>query len=117
MTRTTIRNSASSLGTNGDVGTSGAVNGDVNGVTPTTVAASTSNDSQGFTLLLLPVLLFKFAVVLCVKFATDAVVFPLLWTYRLARMGKRKVVGGARSLFGKKEYVNGDTKVNGDASP
>ncbi|KAL7547135.1 hypothetical protein ACHAWF_010448, partial [Thalassiosira exigua] len=76
-----------------------------------------SGGTTGFSLILLPTLLLKFAVVLCVKFATDVVVFPLLWAYRLARLGKRKAVRGAKRLFGIKNGGGGGVggKVNGDA--
>lgn len=85
-------------------------------------AESKSNNSKGagFSLILLPTLIFKFTIVLIVKFATDVVVFPLLWSYRLARLGKRKVLRGVRKLFGKEDgvdKVNGvnGVKVNGDS--
>lgn len=61
---------------------------------------------------------------MCVKFATDIVVFPLLWLYRLARMCKRKIGHGVGNLFGGKKEddtingtptkINGATKINGD---
>ena len=58
----------------------------------------------GFSMTLIPTLLFKFTIVLCIKFATDVIVFPTLFLYRLARLGKRKIVRG----------FNIDVRVNGD---
>ena len=89
-------------------------NGDASAVEDTSTAATTDNDSKGFSLILLPTLLFKFTIVLLVKFATDIVVFPLLWLYRLARLGKRKLLRGISKLFGKGDKL--DVKVNGDSS-
>ena len=37
-------------------------------------------------------LLFKFTVVLMIKFLTDVVVYPSLFLYRLAGRGKRKII-------------------------
>lgn len=90
---------------------------DETAVTAKDDASTSANDEKGkgFRWILLPTLLFKFTIVLCVKFATDVVVYPLLWLYRLARRGKRKVVGGIRSLFGS-ENGSVDVKVNGDSS-
>ncbi|CAJ1930591.1 unnamed protein product [Cylindrotheca closterium] len=54
-------------------------------------------------------LFFKFVIVLLLKFATDLVVYPLLWLYRLAGIVKRKF----KSLIGR-----GDTtldKTNGES--
>jgi hypothetical protein len=59
---------------------------------------SRRNDN-GFALTLIPTLLFKLTIVLLVKFATDVVVFPLLFLYRLARLGKRKILMGFKKLF------------------
>merc|ERR1719401_215722 len=67
----------------------------------------------GISLILLPTLLFKFAVVMGIKFATDAVVYPLLWLYRLARLAKRKLVSGWNGVFGRRDLMN--VKVNGAA--
>ncbi|KAL9179184.1 hypothetical protein ACHAXT_008474 [Thalassiosira profunda] len=78
-------------------------------------SASDDSKGKGFRWILLPTLLAKFTIVLCVKFATDVVVYPLLWLYRLARRGKRKVVSGVRGLFGGKDG-RVDVKVNGDSS-
>eukprot|EP00578_Thalassiosira_sp_NH16_P024213 CAMPEP_0181102082 /NCGR_PEP_ID=MMETSP1071-20121207/14117_1 /TAXON_ID=35127 /ORGANISM="Thalassiosira sp., Strain NH16" /LENGTH=144 /DNA_ID=CAMNT_0023185015 /DNA_START=204 /DNA_END=639 /DNA_ORIENTATION=+ len=70
----------------------------------------------GFTLILVPTLLFKFAIVMLIKFATDIVVFPLLFAYRFARMGKRKFTRGLRRLFGREGDDDGaNVKVNGDS--
>lgn len=48
----------------------------------------------------------------------DIVVFPMLWLYRIARLGKRKIVNGIKRLLGPfdsfDEEVNGG--VNGDNS-
>lgn len=56
----------------------------------------------------------KFLLVLAIKFATDLVVLPLLWTYRLFRLAKRKTLG----MFGVEVVKpNGTTKAeDGDAS-
>ena len=69
----------------------------------------------GFSPTLIPTLLFKFAIVLCIKFATDVIVFPSLFLYRLARLGKRKIVRGFNNLFGSGDGgIN--VRVNGDSS-
>lgn len=82
---------------------------------PTT---TTSDNKSAFSLLLIPTLLFKFTIVLCIKFATDIVAYPMLWTYRLARLGKRKIVRGINTLFGRggeeKKKINGSS-VNGNS--
>lgn len=92
----------------------------VNGDAAASISAKEANPatpmdeskSTGFSLILLPILLFKFTIVLLVKFATDIVVYPTLFLYRIARLGKRKVL---TSLFGKKDgRLN--VKVNGDSS-
>jgi hypothetical protein len=72
----------------------------------------------GFSMTLIPTLLFKFTIVLCIKFATDVIVFPTLFLYRLARLGKRKIVGGFDNLFGRRRGAGGDidVRVNGDGS-
>lgn len=41
----------------------------------------------------------------------DVVVFPMLWLYRLARLGKRKIVNGIKRLFG--PFDSFDAEVNG----
>ncbi|KAL3801139.1 hypothetical protein ACHAW5_011087 [Stephanodiscus triporus] len=83
-----------------------------------TVASKEKDESRGnngFALTLIPTLLFKLTIVLLVKFATDIVVFPLLFLYRMARLGKRKVLMGFRKLFGGGDgYTN--VEVNGDSS-
>ncbi|GKY94781.1 hypothetical protein MPSEU_000443200 [Mayamaea pseudoterrestris] len=73
--------------------------------------ARTSN-SQGApsggvarTLLLAAPLFFKFVIVLCIKFLTDLVVFPLLFLYRMARLVKRKIL--------KAVFPNDDKAKNG----
>lgn len=81
--------------------------------TPTTRMVETNNSEKGgkrwsaSSLVIVPTLIFKFTIVLLVKFATDIVVYPILWTYRLARRGKQKVLG----MFGAAEEV----KLNGEA--
>jgi len=87
----------------------------VNGSTPTK-ANDNKNSSNGFSLILLPTLLFKFTIVMLVKFATDIVVFPLLWSYRLIRMCKRKLFRGLSRVFGRGDKGSMDVKVNGDNS-
>ena len=62
------------------------------------------------TLLLAIPLFCKFVVVLLIKFVTDAIVFPLLFLYRLAHITKRKI----KLLFKKKDDA---TPSNGDLSP
>ena len=91
----------------------------INGNTPNTNKRVENKDnSNGFSLILIPTLLFKFTIVLLVKFATDIVVFPSLWLYRLARLLKRKFIRGLRKMFGgsgsgkngsMEEVVNGDS--------
>jgi len=53
-------------------------------------------------------LFFKFIAVLCIKFLTDAVVFPSLFLYRLLRRIKRKTI----SFF----QQDGSSKPNGATS-
>eukprot|EP00553_Chaetoceros_curvisetus_P008380 CAMPEP_0204630588 /NCGR_PEP_ID=MMETSP0717-20131115/20853_1 /ASSEMBLY_ACC=CAM_ASM_000666 /TAXON_ID=230516 /ORGANISM="Chaetoceros curvisetus" /LENGTH=118 /DNA_ID=CAMNT_0051647889 /DNA_START=222 /DNA_END=578 /DNA_ORIENTATION=+ len=74
---------------------------------------SSKKERNGFitALILGPPLIFKFGIVLVVKFLTDLVVFPLLYFYRLCRLAKNKVVG----LFVKSDDMKGD-KVNGAGS-
>ena len=68
-------------------------------------------------LLLLPTLLFKFTIVMLIKFATDIVVFPLLWSYRLIRLCKRKLFRFLSRVFGRGDKGSSmDVKVNGDSS-
>ena len=59
-------------------------------------------------LLSLP-LFVKFAIVLLLKFATDLVVFPLLFLYRLAGIGKRKFLSLIGSGSDKLPKTNGET--------
>ena len=61
------------------------------------------------TLLLTVPLFCKFLVVLLLKFATDLIVYPLLFLYRLAGIVKRKFFG----LFGKVGFMRG--KTNGES--
>ena len=93
--------------------------------TSTTTTTTSSNNSKspsktGFSLILLPTLLLKFTIVLIVKFATDVVVYPLLYLYRWGRMGKKRIVRGIRRMFGKgsgeEGEINGGVKVNGDSA-
>ena len=93
--------------------------------TTTTTTTTSSNNSKspsktGFSLILLPTLLLKFTIVLIVKFATDVVVYPLLYLYRWGRMGKKRIVRNVRRLFGKGSEgeggINGGEKVNGDSA-
>jgi hypothetical protein len=74
---------------------------------------ASSISSSGFSLILLPILLFKFTIVLLVKFATDIVVYPILYFYRMVKLGKRKI--SAALLPGKKDGSL-NVKVNGDSS-
>jgi len=53
-------------------------------------------------------LFFKFIAVLCIKFLTDAVVFPSLFLYRLLRRIKRKTISFFRQ--------DGSIKPNGETS-
>lgn len=75
--------------------------------TPSPTETEEVDSSRGMTatILLAVPLFLKFVIVLLIKFATDLVVFPLLWTYRLARMTKRRVY----KLFKK----DSDMPVNG----
>ena len=80
---------------------------------------SETSSSKGFALILVPTLLFKFSIVLMVKFATDVVVYPTLYVWRWARVGKKKIGKGVAKLLGKEveEKVNGLTTVvnNGES--
>eukprot|EP00571_Detonula_confervacea_P013612 CAMPEP_0172310810 /NCGR_PEP_ID=MMETSP1058-20130122/12704_1 /TAXON_ID=83371 /ORGANISM="Detonula confervacea, Strain CCMP 353" /LENGTH=213 /DNA_ID=CAMNT_0013023753 /DNA_START=98 /DNA_END=739 /DNA_ORIENTATION=- len=112
-------------GVNGDAAPmmSGA-NGDAMAIVSTkdtdTTTTDESDDSKksAYSLILLPTMLFKFAIVMLVKFATDIVVFPLLFSYRMARLGKRKFMRGLKKLFGQKDEGEGslEVKVNGDST-
>lgn len=51
-----------------------------------------TRSSVSRTLLLAIPLMMKFALVLLIKFLTDLVVFPILLTYRAARLSKRRLV-------------------------
>jgi hypothetical protein len=78
-------------------------------------ARPTGNDnnndrSLSRTIILAVPLFCKFVVILMIKFVTDLIVFPLLWTYRLVRMAKRKVFGKKKKVDdGFNEKINGDT--------
>jgi hypothetical protein len=68
--------------------------------------AATSSSTTGFSFILLPTLLFKFTIVLIVKFATDVVVYPVLYLWRWARLGKKKIERGlVRLLFGRRRQL------------
>eukprot|EP00578_Thalassiosira_sp_NH16_P016055 CAMPEP_0181117664 /NCGR_PEP_ID=MMETSP1071-20121207/22652_1 /TAXON_ID=35127 /ORGANISM="Thalassiosira sp., Strain NH16" /LENGTH=141 /DNA_ID=CAMNT_0023202085 /DNA_START=279 /DNA_END=704 /DNA_ORIENTATION=+ len=100
-----------SSGTNGDT-----ANNPVSDTNSKRVGGGGGVNGGGFTLILVPTLLFKFAIVMLIKFATDIVVFPLLFAYRFARMGKRKFTRGLRRLFGREGDDDGaNVKVNGDS--
>lgn len=60
------------------------------------------------TILLTVPLFFKFLVVLVIKFMTDLVVFPLLFSYRMCRRAKRKVLGWFPKK--KEDLPNGETR-------
>ena len=64
---------------------------------------SLNNNGKMTALIMAPPLLVKFVILLVVKFVTDLIVFPLLWTYRLAKRVKKVV-------FGRKASVEGDDK-------
>lgn len=93
-------------------------NGDATAISMKDTDTTAKGDkSKGFSLILLPTLLFKFLIVMLVKFATDIVVFPLLYAYRMCRKGKRKVMRGLKNLLGQKDDGGiSDVKVNGDSS-
>lgn len=84
----------------------------------TVTATANHNDtkastSTGFSLVLFPILLFKFSIVLLVKFASDIVVYPMLYFYRIVKLGRRKVLS---ALSNKKKDGSLNMKVNGDSS-
>ena len=83
------------------------------------INTSSSPSNTGFSLLLLPTLLFKFTIVLIVKFATDVVVYPILYVWRWARVGRKKIGRGLVRLLGRddEEKVNGvnGAPANGDS--
>ena len=76
------------------------------------VNKSSSNGGFFLTLLLAPPLLAKFCIVLLVKFATDAVVYPTLFLWRLESRAKRKILGvfgiGKESKDTEAKPINGD---------
>lgn len=76
-------------------------------------SAGSSGTDGGFflTLLLAPPLIAKFCIVLLVKFATDAVVYPTLFLWRLASRAKRRIL----RVFGiGKESKDTEKPINGD---
>ena len=85
-------------------------------------SVGSSGTDGGFflTLLLAPPLIAKFCIVLLVKFATDAVVYPTLFLWRLASRAKRKVLrafGIGKESKDTEEPMNGDENApiaNGD---
>jgi len=92
---------------------------------PSSVSSSSDNNSNNEddttgggltrTMLLAIPLFCKFVIVLIIKFLTDAVVFPLLFLYRFARITKRKI----RALFtssSKKDDENA-SPINGEVPP
>ena len=64
---------------------------------------NSSSNGKMTALIMAPPLLVKFVILLVVKFVTDLIVFPLLWTYRLAKRVKKVV-------FGRKASVEDDDK-------
>lgn len=68
-------------------------------------------NANGFltALLLAPPLIAKFGIVLLVKIATDLVVFPILFFYRLCQTIKAKVVGLVKPNDFKGDNINGAT--------
>ena len=102
--------------------TSSSAENQVNDASSVTEAASPKveeddgSKSQGFSIVLLPTLLFKFTIVLLIKVATDAVAYPALWLYRLARLTKRKIHKGIKILFGLHDNETKDIVVNGESS-
>ena len=114
ITTDTNNREISSDTNNGDT-SSDIISTEINGSKP---PPTTSDNKSAFSLLLIPTLLFKFTIVLCIKFATDIVAYPMLWTYRLVRLGKRKIVRGINTLFRRggeeKKKINGSS-VNGNS--
>ena len=96
-------------GINGDDASAAAVK--TSETTPDNDSTASSSYS-GFSLILLPILLFKFTIVLLVKFASDIVVYPMLYFYRMVKLGKRKI---SAVLSGKKDGSL-NVRVNGDSS-
>ena len=71
--------------------------------------AEVENKSFAKSMLLTVPLFLKFAAVLMIKFVTDLIVFPLLFLYRLAGVGKRKLLKKLSADPGDKlEKVNGE---------
>jgi len=110
---TDIDNNKAIVDANGDTITSSKIDNTkiVNGSNTKAI-----DNNNKIPLILLPTLLFKFTIVMLVKFATDIVVFPLLWSYRLIRMCKRKLFRGLSRVFGRGDKGSMDVKVNGDNS-
>jgi len=110
---TDIDNNKAIVDANGDTTTSSKIDNTkiVNGSNTKAI-----DNNNKIPLILLPTLLFKFTIVMLVKFATDIVVFPFLWSYRLIRMCKRKLFRGLSRVFGRGDKGSMDVKVNGDNS-
>ena len=84
-------------------------------------ASSTGSDADGsggffLTLLLAPPLIAKFCLVLLLKVATDCVVYPTLFIWRLASRAKRKVLGVFGIGKGSNDTDDDALPVNGDGS-
>jgi len=83
--------------------------------------SSTGSDADGsggffLTLLLAPPLIAKFCLVLLLKFATDCVVYPTLFVWRLASRAKRKVLDTLGIGKGSNDTNDGAAPVNGNGS-
>ena len=92
-----------------DAAEASSINASTNGA-DSSINSSSSPSNTGFSLLLLPTLLFKFTIVLIVKFATDVVVYPILYVWRWARVGRKKIGRGLARLLGREDV---EDKVNG----
>lgn len=75
-------------------------------------SSSVVSSSLSRTLLVAIPLMMKFVLVLIIKFLTDLVVFPLLLTYRAARLGKRRVV----KIWKQWTSRSGKTRESGSAN-
>lgn len=85
------------------------VNGNENNVDDIPKTPNSSKSSGLLTALVMgPPLIAKFLVVLTVKFMTDVIVYPLLWTYRLAKRMKNKLFRGRNS----KSKLNEEEDMN-----
>lgn len=68
------------------------------------------NVSQSSRVILFFPLVFKFVIVLMIKFLTDAVVYPSLFIYRMARRAKRKIIGAFDRSSPSNIKPNGESK-------